>query len=267
MPSRREVCEIALICQKFGVLLIIDRVGELVNDSPITHALARADVLDDGGLNCVIINSLSKSEGLLGYRVGYILGPAALIDYVAARQLFETMNPPTVPAIPIFLALALRCTSYSGDLRDWENVADFSRRMFRATTAIAPREIINNMETLFDNEFRNLRKSYFDHHAELGDIIRNNHSTLLECLEHHVAAHTKRAAGVNEAVVFADSIGRQEDDYCEEVLADHGVAILTESCFRSSSPRRPWYWTRVSLAAPTNDFQDACQRLGRNRTP
>lgn len=256
-----DIQKIGETCALNGTLLVIDRAGELVTDLPITRALGDLPSLRDGTLQCVVINSLSKSEALAGYRIGYVVGPTSLIETVAARQLFVGMNPPTVPALPVFLVLLLRCALLNQEKDAHDELAKFARRMFRATTAIAPRSTICAVEKLLDQEWQSLRQSYHRHHIRVGETIATNEAVIREQFGEQILTSSRRSAGLNIAVLLARSIGRAEDDFCREVLEKSGVALLSESCFRSSTPSRPWYWTRVSLAAPIDEFNAAFKRL------
>ena len=259
--SDSELRDIAEMCALCGTILIVDRVGELVNDVPATRALAETEYLNDGTLQCVVINSLSKSESLAGYRIGYVVGPTSFIDAVAAHQLHASMNPPTVPALAVFLTFILRCAQLPPKDEAQAHIAHYARRMFRSTTAIAPKMLVSKVEHLLDHEFQALFDSYQLHQKEIMGAIKTNEASVNEIFGTQIVAATARGAGLNKAVVFAESIGRPEDSFCQEVIERSSVAIITESCFRSSKPSRPWYWTRISLASPTKDLAAACKRM------
>ncbi len=264
-----EIIDIAEACARHGTLLIVDRVGELVSDVPVTRILAQTECWRSRRLEVVVINSISKSEGLPGFRIGYVVGPESIIEFISSQQLHGAMNPQTVPALPVFLTFIMRCALVARTRRDLDALARYALLMFRATTAIAPEKIIASVGRLFDSSFERLVSSYDLHQRKLAENIVTNEKIIHDVLCDKIIRKTSREAGLNMSVLFADSIGRPEQDYCRRLIENSAVAVVTESCFRLSIPQRPWYWTRISLAAPNDQFGEACRRFAAyaERTP
>lgn len=256
-----EIVAIVEACARHDTLLIVDRVGELVSDIPVTRMMAQSDCWRSGRLQVVVVNSISKSEGLPGFRMGYVIGPRTITEFVASQQLHGAMNPHTVPALPVFLTFVLRCALIDGAERGLNSFARYARLMFRTTTAVAPEKIIASVVRLLDTSFEELVDSYSLHHKQIAQNIASNEKLAHNVLGHSIIRKTSRRAGLNMAVVLSDSIGRAEQDYCRRSIEGSAVAVVTESCFRLTRPQRPWYWTRISLAAPNEQFQTACRRF------
>lgn len=259
--QREEIGEIVKACAKHGTLVIVDRVGELMGDTPVTRMMAQTDCWRSGNLQVIVVNSISKSEGLPGFRIGYVMGPQSIIEFIASQQLYGAMNPHTVPALPVFFTFILRCALIGGVECGLHTLARYARLMFRTTTAVAPKQMIASVEQLFDTSFDDLVNSYALHQQELDDNMIFNEKLLQDILERNIVRKTSRTAGLNMAVLFSDSIGRSEQDYCRRSIEGSAVAVVTESCFRLTKPERPWYWTRISLAAPSDQFEYACRRF------
>lgn len=74
-----ELLAIAEFCERRDVLLISDEIYEAITYDGAKHVspVAAAPALRE---RCVLINALSKSYSMTGWRVGYCAGPAALIQ-------------------------------------------------------------------------------------------------------------------------------------------------------------------------------------------
>ncbi len=77
--TRDELIGIARFCERRNLILLSDEIYEAITYGDRRHIspLAAAPELRD---RCVLINSLSKTYSMTGWRVGYCAGPAALIQ-------------------------------------------------------------------------------------------------------------------------------------------------------------------------------------------
>jgi aspartate/methionine/tyrosine aminotransferase len=217
--------------------------------------------------NVALVNSFSKSDSVPGFRLGYLLGPERIVKHAANYQFLSTMNPPTVPLLPPFFALVLRCV-YTAERLGWASPADrepvlsFARHMLEVTTAIAPPAVLDEMNRRLSG-----RGFEFDHHRyvsyqqEVGLAIRQNHAYVLDRLGEYLSQTTSLQGGFNFLVELEPFADQDEDEVCRRLFDETAVAILTESCFRVSPRSRSNFWVRISLAAPTDSFAGAVDRL------
>lgn len=77
--TRQELDVIARFCERRNLVLLSDEIYEAITYDGIRHIspLAAAPGLRE---RCILINSLSKTYSMTGWRVGYCAGPAALIQ-------------------------------------------------------------------------------------------------------------------------------------------------------------------------------------------
>lgn len=90
--TRDEMEGIAELCREHDLWLVSDEVyGLLSYDVPHTSALA----LDDMAERTVVINSLSKSHAMAGWRLGWALVPPTLAEHMELLALCSTYGTPT----------------------------------------------------------------------------------------------------------------------------------------------------------------------------
>ncbi|WP_429971749.1 aminotransferase class I/II-fold pyridoxal phosphate-dependent enzyme [Fructilactobacillus sp. Tb1] len=98
--TRDEMKALADVLQKHGILVIADEVySELTFDIPHTSI---AEFIPD---QTVIINGLSKSHAMTGYRFGYIAGPAELIQKINMVHGTFLTSAPNVAQLAAIAAL------------------------------------------------------------------------------------------------------------------------------------------------------------------
>lgn len=252
-----------------GSIVLLDQVGQMPMTQDSWVNIETLIALTNAQDYAVVVNSFSKSDGVPGLRIGYMLGSEAVIQHASQYQLMTMMNPPTVPILPPFFSLLARCI-YIGEQLGWHTLDDreqllsFARHMFEVTTAIAP-------PSLLEEIYRRLSPKGFDREygryqawqSDIGLAIRENHSYILERLGKYVTHATDLRGGFNFLVELAPFENKDEDEVCKSLFEETSVAILTESCFRLSQRQRNNFWMRVSLAAPCDKFQYAVDRLGK----
>jgi aspartate aminotransferase len=77
--NRDELKMIAAFCQRRNVFLISDEIYEAITYGGAEH-LSPLEVAPELRDRCVLLNSLSKTYSMTGWRVGYCAGPAPLIQ-------------------------------------------------------------------------------------------------------------------------------------------------------------------------------------------
>jgi aspartate/methionine/tyrosine aminotransferase len=250
-----------------GSLVLLDQVGQmpLAQDSWLN--VGELIALEGAQDAAVVVNSFSKSDGVPGFRLGYLLGPERVARHAARYQLLSTMNPPTVPLLPPFFSLLSRCVHTAEGL-GWAVPAgrgpllSFAQHMLEVTTAIAPPAVLDEMNRrLSEVGFAFDHDRYAAHQEEVGRAVRQNHACVFDRLGSYLSRATLLQGGFNFLVELEPFAGRDEDEVCRRLFDETAVAILTESCFRVSPRRRPNFWVRMSLAAPTDRFAGAVDRL------
>lgn len=105
--SKEELSAIGEICLEKGILIISDEIYEkLVYGS--TEHFSIAELSDELKQQTILINGVSKSHSMTGWRIGYATGNSQIINAMTDLASHSTSNP-TTPAQ--FAAIA----AYSGD--------------------------------------------------------------------------------------------------------------------------------------------------------
>ncbi len=103
--TRDELIAITRFCERRNVVLISDEIYETITYDHHTHVspLTVAPGLRD---RCVMVNSLSKTYSMTGWRVGYCAGPAALIQAMFLILAQSSRGPSTFIQDAAAVALA-----------------------------------------------------------------------------------------------------------------------------------------------------------------
>ena len=121
VPTRSELEAIARFCQRRNVYLISDEIYEAITYDGHTHLspVAAAPGLRD---RTILVNSLSKTYSMTGWRVGYCAGPAPLIQALYLVLAQSSRGPATFvqDAAAVALSTSLECVT--------EMVREYSRR-------------------------------------------------------------------------------------------------------------------------------------------
>ena len=89
--SARKVAALAELCAERGVWLVSDEVyGELVFGTPHVSPASTAAIAD----RLVVVDSLSKSHAMTGWRIGWAIGPVDLAAHLAALAQAELFGSP-----------------------------------------------------------------------------------------------------------------------------------------------------------------------------
>ncbi len=92
-----ELAEIAAACRARGIRIISDEIYHRLSYGAETHSLLRYDP------DAVVINSFSKYYGMPGWRLGWVVCPADLVEPMRARAGNLFLTP---PALSQYAALA-----------------------------------------------------------------------------------------------------------------------------------------------------------------
>lgn len=93
-----------VILQHPGIIVLSDDIYEhnLWNHTPFTNILNACPLLYD---RCVVINGVSKSYAMTGWRIGYAAGPAKIIAAMKKAQSQSTSNPASISQYAALAAL------------------------------------------------------------------------------------------------------------------------------------------------------------------
>ena len=267
--SEEDLAHILREAAKIETLVLLDQVGQMLIAQDSWINIGEVIVQTDTQEQAIVVNSFSKSDGVPGFRIGYLLGPKRVALHAARYQLIATMNPPTVPVIPPFFSLLVRC-AHVGDQLAWlkrtnrSSLLSFARHMFEVTTAIAPPDVLEEMnQRLSCKGFEKDYMRYCHFQEEIGRAIRQNHAYVFDRLGMYISHATDLQGGFNFLVELEPFSGKDEDEICKQLFDKTAVAILTESCFRVSPRRRKNFWIRMSLAAPQDKFVSAVDKLAK----
>ncbi len=121
VPTRSELEGIARFCERRNVYLISDEIYEAITYDGHTHLspVAVAPSLRD---RTILVNSLSKTYSMTGWRVGYCAGPAPLIQAMYLVLAQSSRGPATFiqDAAAVALSASQDCVT--------EMVNEYSRR-------------------------------------------------------------------------------------------------------------------------------------------
>ncbi len=90
--SKKELEEIALIAEEKGIFVISDEIYEkLVYDGEKHYSIAQcSEYMKE---HTIIINGMSKSYSMTGWRIGYLAAPLTIAKAISSMQSHTTSNP------------------------------------------------------------------------------------------------------------------------------------------------------------------------------
>ena len=103
--SREELKLIADLCQKYNVIAITDEVYEHILFDGIAHT--RLATLPDMAQRTVTVSSLGKTFSVTGWKIGWAIGPADLVNAVNRAHQFITFAVASPLQVAAATALAL----------------------------------------------------------------------------------------------------------------------------------------------------------------
>ena len=192
--TREELTKIAEVCLKHGICVLSDEIYEkLVYDD--TEFVSIAQISEEIKANTVIVNGVSKSYAMTGWRLGYSVGPTNVIKAAGKIQEHATSN---VNSITQKAALA----AYTQDDGSVENMRiEFEKRKNFLVDAL--REIPNITCIEPKGAFYVVPNvSYYIQKNKMG--IKNSNDLSLYLLEKcHIAAVGGDSFGMDDIVRFS----------------------------------------------------------------
>ncbi|MDJ0331640.1 MULTISPECIES: pyridoxal phosphate-dependent aminotransferase [Planococcus] len=92
--SKEELTALAEVCREFDILIVSDEIYEKLVYGDIVHT-SIATLSEDAKNRTVVINGVSKSHSMTGWRIGYAAGDAKLIKAMTDLASHSTSNPVT----------------------------------------------------------------------------------------------------------------------------------------------------------------------------
>src|SRR5699024_5319013 len=125
MYSKQELEEIGEVCLKHDLLIISDEIYEKLIYTEEPH-VSIASLSDKLYSQTVIINGVSKSHAMTGWRIGYAAGPKKIIKAMTSLASHSTSNPTSISQSAALAAYEL------GDPKVTESMRQtFSKRLDR----------------------------------------------------------------------------------------------------------------------------------------
>ncbi|MFJ7933475.1 pyridoxal phosphate-dependent aminotransferase [Sporosarcina sp. NPDC096371] len=92
--SKEELQQIAEVCQEKDIWIVSDEIYEkLIYGEEKHHSIAQLS--DDAKQRTLIINGVSKSHSMTGWRIGYVAGDAEMVKAMTDLASHSTSNPTT----------------------------------------------------------------------------------------------------------------------------------------------------------------------------
>ena len=89
--SKEEICAIAKVCEEKGIYVISDEIYEKLIYAGEKH-FSIAGVSDYMKEHTIIINGMSKTYSMTGWRIGYLAAPAKIASAISSMQSHTTSN-------------------------------------------------------------------------------------------------------------------------------------------------------------------------------
>src|SRR5699024_10131917 len=95
MYSKEELATIAEVCIKHNILIVSDEIYERLIYATSPH-VSIAEISEAAKAQTVIINGVSKSHAMTGWRIGYAVGPENIIKAMTNHASHATSNPTSI---------------------------------------------------------------------------------------------------------------------------------------------------------------------------
>ncbi|WP_142826430.1 pyridoxal phosphate-dependent aminotransferase [Planococcus soli] len=92
--SKEELEALAEVCREFDILIVSDEIYEKLIYGDVEH-ISIATLSEDAKNRTIVINGVSKSHSMTGWRIGYAAGDAKLIKAMTDLASHSTSNPTT----------------------------------------------------------------------------------------------------------------------------------------------------------------------------
>lgn len=218
----------------------------------------------------LLVNSLSKSRSLAGYRLGYAVGSQKAVSYIKQRNYYFFFSPPGAGVMVMIIDMLVRCLLRNGRETAGELASAKLFHLFKNflswSCPLTPGGHDADLplgQELFRREdlgaelqtvIGDLRKQYL--------LILSNLEQIPVILGDQMEAFVFPAHGYNCVIKLSKFRRPGQMETACRLFREWGLEILPEQCFRVESLTGDTpFWFRISAAAPTEWFQDALERL------
>lgn len=264
--TEAELTTIFCAARETEALLLLDQVGQLPISFDPWININKAIVSTQTQSLAILAQSFSKTDGIPGFRIGYLAVPPAMVEFVTRYQQRTIMNPPTALTLPIFLASLARCI-FLGEQMEWLRDAGkrYLARFFSGLGKISLGELPACVaQELAPTSLLDLSNEYIAEQLQNYTVMQENQRYLLMKLQPYISRKTACKGGFNCLVEFAPFAHKDEFTVCRELFQSTQIALLPESSFRVyKHTRHNNFWVRVSLAVPQIVFQENIDTLER----
>lgn len=265
--SEDELVKVFNAANELDMMVMVDKAGQMSITNArfvnVSRAVARADSQE----HLIQVSSFSKTDSVPGLRLGYLMASERIVAHTVKYQLYTTLNPQTVPMLPVFYSFLIRSV-YLMRKNGWMRyctcgeVLNAFGRLFEITTALAPKELRVLIEKrLYMKNFEMDYQSYTNELLNNEMCMDRNHQYILKTLGQYTSRYSALENGFNFLMEISAFKSENEEKLCQDFFHETKVALLTESCFRLSRPKRGNFWIRISLAAPEAKFRSAVDRF------
>lgn len=230
--------------------------GKYVN----INAIAKNNHYD---LEMIIINSFSKTRSIPGARIGYIVAPKAIIEYVSSQNEYYYSNHALLYITPIIIDLLFRIYKLSLIFSNEISLLKLSN-IFRKN--IMYKLGLDLYQSLFKFIFTDIYSKYKSFSLELENnyqIFKYNKNYILLKLENYIFDYTELQGGFNFCIKFK-GLSKGNQVFISEMISKNiSSIILPEYAFNgyyieeSSSP----FWIRITVAIDVETFKNIVDRL------
>lgn len=264
MYAQSELATIFSAARESHSLIIADIVGLLPISADPWVNIQKAMVQTQIQEQTLLVQSFSKTDSIPGFRIGYMLVPSALENYVARYQYANIMNPQTFPVLPLLITFLAR-NLFMGRRMQWISeekeafIIQLFSRFFQRHNPLAHPQLV---ETLTPEYLQHFSHQYMAEQLANYQIMQENQSYFLAILASYIARATQRQGGFNFLVEFLPWTQKDEGTICDELLHTLHLVIFPEACFRVyRQQHKNNFWVRVTLAHPGDAFKQAVDRL------
>ncbi|MBJ7553536.1 aminotransferase class I/II-fold pyridoxal phosphate-dependent enzyme [Marinomonas spartinae] len=260
--SSADLDAILTVADHIGAHVLIDRVGMLVSNQHYMKDISSVvkHYIENGRV--AVIDSLSKSESLAGYRLGHIFGSTALINDFITEQQNMIMNPPTVLGLTIpliFLSRIIMLQETPEKKLSYKKSASlFFKKSLKMIDDDSRDIILEKINSDFISQFSD--QYIINHQQNEATMLANKHYALA-ILKDEISFVSEHHAGMNFFIKIEKFKFMNERDVQRILAYTYNVFILTERCFSISTSERSNFLIRLSIAMSTAEFSKGVDRL------
>ncbi len=157
--EKKELKELAKFCVKHNLIVISDEIYEKIIYEKIHHSIAEMN--EKIKKLTIIINGVSKSYGMTGWRIGYAIGPEEVIKAATRIQDHTTSNPSSISQKAALEALTGSQDHFPKLIGEYKKRRDFMMKKLLEIEDIYPIKpegtfyVFVNISKLYNKEINN----------------------------------------------------------------------------------------------------------------